>query len=40
MHSTNYTNTFIAVADDCKTEVGVAPPEKQAKTIARMQVAR
>jgi hypothetical protein len=37
MHSTNYTNTFIEVADDCKTEVGVVPPEKTAKTIARMQ---
>lgn len=37
MHSTNYTNTFIEVADDCKTDVGTLPPEKQAKTIARMQ---
>ena len=36
MHSTNYTNTFIAVADDCKAAVGAPPPEKQAKTIARM----
>ncbi len=37
MHSTNYTYTFIAVADDCKAETGTAPPEKQAKSIARMQ---
>lgn len=37
MHSTNYTNTFIEVADDCKTEVGTVPPDKHAKTIARMQ---
>jgi hypothetical protein len=37
MHSTNYTNTFIQVADDCKTEVGLSPPEKQEKTIARLQ---
>lgn len=37
MHSTNYTNTFIQVADNCKTEVGVPPPEKQEKTLARMQ---
>jgi hypothetical protein len=37
MHSTNYTNTFINVADDCKAEMGTIPPEKQEKTIARMQ---
>ncbi|MCL4863611.1 MAG: hypothetical protein KJZ93_29670 [Caldilineaceae bacterium] len=37
MHSTNYTNAFIEVADDCKSEAGLAPPEKRAKTIARMQ---
>lgn len=37
MHSTNYTSTFIEVADDCKTAIGTVPPEKQAKTVARMQ---
>lgn len=37
MHSTNYTNTFIDVADDCKADVATIPPEKQEKTIARMQ---
>ena len=37
MHSTNYTNTFIDVADDSKTSVGTVPPEKQEKTVARMQ---
>lgn len=37
MHSTNYTNTFIEVAADCKSDMGKVPPEKQAKTIARMQ---
>lgn len=36
MHSTNYTNTFIEVADDCKTAVGKMPLEKDEKTIARM----
>jgi hypothetical protein len=36
MHTTNYTGAFIEVADDCKTEVGVIPPEKQEKTIARI----
>ena len=37
MHSTNYTNTFIEVADDCKAAEGLPPPEKPAKTIAQMQ---
>lgn len=37
MHSTNYTNTFIEVAEDCKNEVASIPPDKQAKTVARMQ---
>jgi Family of unknown function (DUF6157) len=37
MHSTNYTNVFIEIADDSKTDVGILPPEKQPATIARMQ---
>lgn len=37
MHSTNYTNAFIAVADDCKTEVGKIPPEKTEKSVAQLQ---
>lgn len=37
MHSTNYTNTFISVAEDCPTETGSVPPEKQDPTVARMQ---
>ena len=37
MHSTNYTNAFIEVADDCKADAGTIPPEKKAKTVARMQ---
>jgi hypothetical protein len=37
VHSTNYTNAFIEVAEDCKAEVGILPPEKQTKTVARMQ---
>ena len=36
MHSTNYTAAFIEVVDDCKADVGLAPPEKQEKTIARI----
>jgi hypothetical protein len=37
MHSTNYANAFIEVAEDCKAEVGTVPPEKKEPTIARMQ---
>lgn len=37
MHSTNYTNAFIEVAEDCKTDMGKIPPEKTEKTVARMQ---
>ncbi len=37
MHTTNYANAFIEVAEDCPVDVAVAPPEKAAPTIARMQ---
>jgi len=37
MHSTNYSNTFISVAEDCATELGSIPPEKPDPTIVRMQ---
>lgn len=37
MHSTNYTDTFIDVADDCAALAGTVPPEKQEPTVARMQ---
>jgi len=37
MHSTNYANTFISVAEDCPAETGSVPPEKPDPTIARMQ---
>ncbi len=37
MYSTDYTNTFIEVAEDCKAECGKIPPEKKDRTIARMQ---
>lgn len=37
MHSTNYTNTFIEVADDCKAAEGLPPPERAAITVARLQ---
>lgn len=37
IHSTNYTNTFIAVAEDCRASVGEAPPDKEPKSLARAQ---
>ena len=36
-HTTNYTNTFITVAEDCKAAVGIAPPDTQPKTAARIE---
>jgi hypothetical protein len=37
VHSTNYTDTFIEVAEDCKAATGTLPPEKSEPTVARMQ---
>lgn len=38
MHSTNYTNTFIQVADDCPVTTAQSPPLKGgAKTVACLQ---
>jgi hypothetical protein len=37
VHSTNYANTFISVADDCPVDTGGIPPDKQVPTVARMQ---
>ncbi|MCU0493774.1 MAG: DUF6157 family protein [Chloroflexaceae bacterium] len=39
MHSTNYCNAFIAVADDCPAEAGSIPPEKADPTVAQLQFA-
>ena len=39
MHTTNYTNAFIEVAEDCNAESGVMPPEKSDRTIAQIQYA-
>lgn len=36
-HTTNYTNTFIEVADDCPVSISQIPPEKKEKTIASLQ---
>ncbi|MDR0787377.1 MAG: DUF6157 family protein [Gemmatimonadota bacterium] len=37
IHSTNYTSTFIHVAEDCPAAAGEVPPEKTPPTVARMQ---
>ena len=37
MHTTNYINTFIEIAEDCITTAGVAPPQKDAKTAAQIE---
>ncbi|MDX1907523.1 MAG: DUF6157 family protein [Bacteroidia bacterium] len=38
MHTTNYVNTFIQVADDCPTATAEIPPQKGAeKTAANLQ---
>jgi hypothetical protein len=37
MHTTNYSNAFISVADDCPADTGTVPPERVDPTIARMQ---
>lgn len=37
IHTTNYFNTFIEVAEDSKTNCGTQPPAKNKKTVAEMQ---
>jgi hypothetical protein len=37
MHSTNYRNTFIEASDDCRASEGLIPPDRDKKTIARLQ---
>jgi hypothetical protein len=38
LHSTNYINTFIEIAEDCPLSVGEIPPTKEgAKTVASIQ---
>ncbi|MEJ5105192.1 DUF6157 family protein [Chryseobacterium sp. MYb328] len=36
-HSTNYTNTFIEVAEDCPVSHAQVPPDKKEKTLANLQ---
>lgn len=37
IHSANYYNTFIEVAEDTKSNRGIKPPTKDKKTVAEMQ---
>lgn len=37
IHSTNYFDTFIEVAEDTKAVSGTKPPTKDKKTVAEMQ---
>ncbi len=37
LHTTNYFNTFIEVAEDCPAPAGEIPPEKEPKTSARIE---
>lgn len=37
IHTTNYTNTFIEIADDCPVSKAEIPPEKKVKTLAELQ---
>ena len=37
IHTTNYFDTFIEVAEDTKIDCGIKPPIKEKKTIAEMQ---
>lgn len=37
MHTTNYINTFIEIAEDCPVSQAETPPEKTIKTLALLQ---
>ncbi|MBX9448832.1 MAG: hypothetical protein KL787_03575 [Taibaiella sp.] len=37
IHTTNYFDTFIEVADDTKTSCGTQPPIKEIRTVAELQ---
>lgn len=37
LHTTNYFDTFIEVAEDTKANSGTVPPSKENKTVAEMQ---
>ncbi|MBT1696972.1 hypothetical protein KK083_08815 [Fulvivirgaceae bacterium PWU4] len=37
MHTTNYFNAFIEVAEDCPVKAAEIPPQKEEKTVAALQ---
>ncbi len=37
LHTTNYFDTFIEIADDSAADCGTVPPSKEKKTVAEMQ---
>lgn len=37
MHTTNYTNTLIEIAEDCPAQAGTIPPLKKQKSVANLQ---
>lgn len=37
IHTTNYFNTFIEIAEDCKAETGMVPPAREPKTTAQIE---
>lgn len=37
MHSTNYINAFIGVADDCKARSGIAPSPRPKPSVAELE---
>jgi len=37
MHTTNYFNSFITVADNCPVNVAEVPPQKKEKTVANIE---
>lgn len=37
MHSTNYSNTLIEIAEDCPAKAGEIPPIKNKKSVANLQ---
>ncbi len=37
MHTTNYNDTFIEVAEDCPVAASEVPPAKKSKTVARIE---
>lgn len=36
MRTTNYNNTFIAIAESCKKSIGTVPPQKTPPTVAQL----